>query len=466
MNMLNLLCDYKGILEGKDKFEIYLERVLTSDDRNKLKTKEFGIPELRKYPIYDEKHVRSAISYFKHSPSKYRKELAGRIKTAADKFDVKISKDSLIHKYLEGVNVSNQFVTDILESDNYLRTLPNEYNAIKHRHLSESEEELNIEDFLDDSEEEDDRFLMTGDQNFAYDPNKVSRGNEDDYLDELSYLLDGDPDTSDVEGDFDIIMDHEDDYDDEVLIIDEEVIPTGDPKMNIPGNKDGGKNVNFKKSNTPDIKELGKMEKGEEKIGRGSCKSEMVNHISGKNINIADHQDNNAQNFQVQNRNTYSKIDYVKSHNSYDDTKEDDDNFFVDKVEDGEIHSGFDVHVDYKTGINPIIRDHKDFDSEHNEPRGITKEVSTDADHTVVKSNDNSNHLQCNSVEFSELDCRVFRKNDLFVILESDLRCVQNFYQGTKTGSEIIEMICEYHRINPDNLVVSLVEGKMVRMKK
>lgn len=74
---------------------------LNSKERNELKDSDFGIPEKRKYPLIDADHVRSAISYFNKCEPKYRKTLAKNIKSKAKQFNVEISKDNPINKYLK-----------------------------------------------------------------------------------------------------------------------------------------------------------------------------------------------------------------------------------------------------------------------------------------------------------------------------------------------------------------------------
>ena len=41
---------------------------LASKERKKLDTSEFGIPELREFPIHDAAHVRAAEAYFRYAP--------------------------------------------------------------------------------------------------------------------------------------------------------------------------------------------------------------------------------------------------------------------------------------------------------------------------------------------------------------------------------------------------------------
>jgi hypothetical protein len=78
------------------------ESTLTTEQREDLKDSDFGLPEARKYPLNDEEHVRSAISYFRYCPLSKRKKLAEAIKKAIIKFNMetKLSDNALISKYL------------------------------------------------------------------------------------------------------------------------------------------------------------------------------------------------------------------------------------------------------------------------------------------------------------------------------------------------------------------------------
>ena len=67
---------------------LYLLESLSSKERSKIDTNDFGIPEERKYPLDTKKHVISAIKLFGHCDTKYRKELAGRILRAMERYDI------------------------------------------------------------------------------------------------------------------------------------------------------------------------------------------------------------------------------------------------------------------------------------------------------------------------------------------------------------------------------------------
>ena len=87
----------------------YTFKKCNSDDcidemkRSELPDKVFGIPEERKYPMPDKKHVYSAIKLFGHVEPKYEKELANNIKKKMKEYG--ISKDEVgeknrLRKYL------------------------------------------------------------------------------------------------------------------------------------------------------------------------------------------------------------------------------------------------------------------------------------------------------------------------------------------------------------------------------
>lgn len=80
---------------------VILEAVLSSKDRKKMDDKQFGIPELRKYPLNDEKHVRAAITYFNKCDPKYEAELARNIKKRMKELgmEVEVSDDNRFSKY-------------------------------------------------------------------------------------------------------------------------------------------------------------------------------------------------------------------------------------------------------------------------------------------------------------------------------------------------------------------------------
>ena len=75
--------------------DVFLEKKLDTESRNKMKDSTFGLPEERKYPLNDASHVKSAIAFFKYCPTDKKSSLAKRIVSAAKKFGV---SKSTVHK--------------------------------------------------------------------------------------------------------------------------------------------------------------------------------------------------------------------------------------------------------------------------------------------------------------------------------------------------------------------------------
>lgn len=73
---------------------------MTKAELEKIDLKDFGLPKQRKYPMHDKKHVIKAIQMFKHCPEKDRKELARNIERKAKQYGIKVSKSSLLARYL------------------------------------------------------------------------------------------------------------------------------------------------------------------------------------------------------------------------------------------------------------------------------------------------------------------------------------------------------------------------------
>ena len=68
---------------------IMLEHSDTEDSDEEL----YGIPEIKKYPMPDKKHVKSAIRFFNYVDPKYEKELAEAIIEKAKEFGLDLKKD-------------------------------------------------------------------------------------------------------------------------------------------------------------------------------------------------------------------------------------------------------------------------------------------------------------------------------------------------------------------------------------
>lgn len=77
------------------------EKQLDAKDRNAMRDSTFGLPDKRKYPLNDEQHVRSAITYFNKCDPSDEEELARNIKKAMKKFnmEVNVSPENRFSKY-------------------------------------------------------------------------------------------------------------------------------------------------------------------------------------------------------------------------------------------------------------------------------------------------------------------------------------------------------------------------------
>ena len=70
--------EYSSYIAGAVNF-LFESYVLSETSRKDLPDSEFGIPELRKFPLDTEAHVLSAIKFFNYVESKYEKTLAKNI---------------------------------------------------------------------------------------------------------------------------------------------------------------------------------------------------------------------------------------------------------------------------------------------------------------------------------------------------------------------------------------------------
>jgi hypothetical protein len=114
---------YENLMEGK----------LTSKERKALPTEKFGLPELKKFPLSDANHVKSAMSYFWKAPEKLKPELANNILKAAKTFDVKINPKDKWYSYVKDKGaVLEAPVAPLIEPDR--NPIPTYINvAIKYR---------------------------------------------------------------------------------------------------------------------------------------------------------------------------------------------------------------------------------------------------------------------------------------------------------------------------------------------
>jgi len=69
---------------------------LNTEERNELKSSDFGIPSSREFPMPDAAHVKAAEAYFRYAPEDQKPLLAHRILSKAKKFGVKIKSSTIL----------------------------------------------------------------------------------------------------------------------------------------------------------------------------------------------------------------------------------------------------------------------------------------------------------------------------------------------------------------------------------
>lgn len=89
------------IHETENGLEVTVEHSDPEDDEDL-----YGVPELKKFPMPDKKHVKSAIRFFNYVDPRYEKELAEAILEKAEEFglvfdeDIAVGEDNRFKKYL------------------------------------------------------------------------------------------------------------------------------------------------------------------------------------------------------------------------------------------------------------------------------------------------------------------------------------------------------------------------------
>lgn len=109
----NKRSDWTQIGESADYKDVEDLNINLETSRANLKDNQFGIPEDRKFPLDSEKHVMSAIKLFGHAEESKKKALAKRIKTAANKYDIKIPETTQVYKYLSESYIAESSIAKI-----------------------------------------------------------------------------------------------------------------------------------------------------------------------------------------------------------------------------------------------------------------------------------------------------------------------------------------------------------------
>ena len=86
---------------------VLLLESMTTEERDKLKDSDFGLPSKRKYPLDTPEHVRSAIKFFNYVSKEDEEELANNIIKAIKKFnitDINVGEKNRFYKYYNSIN--------------------------------------------------------------------------------------------------------------------------------------------------------------------------------------------------------------------------------------------------------------------------------------------------------------------------------------------------------------------------
>lgn len=131
--------DLKNIKYESYEFDQLDESRLPSDPN---RDPEFGIPEQKKYPLFDRKHVISAIKLFGHVEPKYESHLAHAIIKRMKKYNISfdmVGEDNKLYQYIPktALNESKKFNIDDYNTEDEIKDAIEIYsdrleNALKH----------------------------------------------------------------------------------------------------------------------------------------------------------------------------------------------------------------------------------------------------------------------------------------------------------------------------------------------
>ena len=134
--------DLKNIKYESYEFDQLDESRLPSDpDRDP----EFGVPEQKKYPLFDRKHVISAIKLFGHVEPKYESHLAHSIIKRMKKYNISfdiVGEDNKLYKYLPKTVINESVKFDISKFDTSEKILKaiDEYKLKKENLLNDGKD--------------------------------------------------------------------------------------------------------------------------------------------------------------------------------------------------------------------------------------------------------------------------------------------------------------------------------------
>lgn len=134
-----------------DKYKEYGEarlKEMSAKERAALDDDEFGIPELRKYPLHDKKHVEQAIKMFNHVEKKYESELADNILDAMERYHISteiVGDKNRLKKYVQEFSIEIPITEGLIWNDN----TPEDIKDLKEKIKDELTTSTDLKDIID-----------------------------------------------------------------------------------------------------------------------------------------------------------------------------------------------------------------------------------------------------------------------------------------------------------------------------
>lgn len=142
--------------------EVVGEFVLSESKNN---DKNYGLPDLKKYPMPDAQHVKSAIKFFNYVDSEHEEQLANAIKRNIKKFGIEkinVGAKNRFSKYAKSMKqitiIESESIEDSINENSFLLEAKEkeEINSIEELHSTEIDRKLKPEYFISE-----DSFILT-----------------------------------------------------------------------------------------------------------------------------------------------------------------------------------------------------------------------------------------------------------------------------------------------------------------
>lgn len=100
----NIDAQIKKLTAEMEKFKCKCKKINESRlPSNPNKDPQFGVPEQKKFPLFDESHVRSAIKFFNYVDAEYEQKLARNIIAKMKKYNIpydSVGKENKLYNYI------------------------------------------------------------------------------------------------------------------------------------------------------------------------------------------------------------------------------------------------------------------------------------------------------------------------------------------------------------------------------